>query len=491
VAPTLAPSPTAAPKQGGNLRIISSSAVTILGYPAEMSGPARSNSVVAIERLLEATPEGSPRAGLATEWKVSADLKTITLTLRKGVKFHDGTDFNAQVAKWNMTKAQEGKQEGTEAWDAIDIVDDYTLSIKLKKFQNTLLYYLVGIPGSQISPTAVEKNGLQYARFNPVGTGPFKFVSWEKDVNLKYERFDGYWGQKPYLDRLEYVFISDPTTRLIAFQRGDGEILQPQPKDVAELKAKGSIIIAPGPSALNTLTPDSGNPDSPFANKKVREALEYAVDRVNIAKTLGYGLWEPAYQVIPKDHPTGYDPTLKPREYNPTKAKQLLAEAGFPNGFKTTFILPQNQTSEAWVAAQTNLKEVGIDAPISYVTMASWTNSDLVGWKNGLLNQFMGADVNWRFHLVKFLSPETRRNFSMQKPAAMKDVFDPALAEPDYAKANELTKKIIGVAYEDMTILPLWSQKSIYITQPYVHDTGFLTSGHLFHFSPEKAWMSK
>src|SRR3989304_2906823 len=138
--PRASPTPTATapsgltPKSGGTLRIIAGGTVTNLGYPPEMSGPARSTSVMNIERLMEADTEGRPRAGLATAWEVASDLKTITLTLRKGVKFHDGTDFNAVAAKWNMDRAAAAKQEGTEAWASVDVVDDFTVRIKLNRF---------------------------------------------------------------------------------------------------------------------------------------------------------------------------------------------------------------------------------------------------------------------------------------------------------------------------------------------------------------------
>src|SRR3972149_9766642 len=139
--PRATPTPTAAatvvPKTGGTMRIITGQTTTVLGYPAQMSGPARSVAVATLQTLLEADNEGRTIAGLATSWQIASDMKSITFTLRKGVKFHDGMDFNAIAVKWNLDRMMAAKIEGTEAWDTITVIDDYTFRLNLKRLQNT------------------------------------------------------------------------------------------------------------------------------------------------------------------------------------------------------------------------------------------------------------------------------------------------------------------------------------------------------------------
>src|SRR3989304_1139692 len=122
---------------------------------------------------------------LATDWKISSDAKTLTLSLRKGVKFHDGTDFNAAAVKWNMEKRKAAKLGDYEEVTSIAIIDDYTIQLNLSGFRNTSLVTLWFTGGQIYSPTAYERNGKDWAMWNAVGTGPFKFVSYQKDQLLR------------------------------------------------------------------------------------------------------------------------------------------------------------------------------------------------------------------------------------------------------------------------------------------------------------------
>ena len=128
---------------------------------------------------------------LAESWKVAPDKKSITFVLRKGVKFHDGTDFNAEAAKFNLDALKAGKNPGTEDWGSIDIIDAYTVRINLLKYSNILLSRFGATPGSMVSPTAFKTKGIEWARWNPVGTGPFEFVSFERDASMRYKKFMG------------------------------------------------------------------------------------------------------------------------------------------------------------------------------------------------------------------------------------------------------------------------------------------------------------
>ena len=122
--------------------------------------------------LLREGADGTIYACLATKWELAPDRSYITLTLRKGVKFHDGSDFNASVAKWNLDQLKEGKVSGTNVWTTIDVVDDYTVKVGLSEYSNTIWADLSGGAGRMVSQIAYETNGLDWIRMNPCGTGP-------------------------------------------------------------------------------------------------------------------------------------------------------------------------------------------------------------------------------------------------------------------------------------------------------------------------------
>jgi peptide/nickel transport system substrate-binding protein len=159
-----------------------------------------------MEPLLEGKFIGGYEPRLATEYKLAADGLSINFILRKGVKFHDGTDFNAATVKFNVDAMIKAGKYGTNVLSC-EVVDDYTAKITFAKFKNTNLGTVAGTVIA--SPTAVQKNGEKWAAINAVGTGPFKQVSYEPDVKIRLERFDGYWGQRPTLMPLRVHFIVD------------------------------------------------------------------------------------------------------------------------------------------------------------------------------------------------------------------------------------------------------------------------------------------
>jgi peptide/nickel transport system substrate-binding protein len=451
------------PKYGGVLKIILNRSPLVFGDPAIIRGADYTSAFPAIEPLLRIDKMGSPQPRLITSWEVGPDRKAVTLFLRKGVRFHDGTNFDAKAVKYNLEARKRGKRGGLEKMTSIDVVDDYTVRLAVSRYDSTVLTQLAFAAGLMASPTAIEKNGREWAKTHPVGTGPFQFGKYKRAAYLKYTKFDGYWDKgKPYLDGLEFLYIKDPMTASAAFQAGEAHIfsrVKPE-KTARELEAKGYKINSVV-SGLSTLNGDTANPGSIYADKRVREAIEYAINRGSIAKALGYGFWEALNQLSPSVK-YGYNPDLKGRPYNPEKAKELLTEAGYPNGFQTRIIVPtQFASRDAMVAVKRDLGKVGIVVKLDFVNRGKWYQHKYKGWKDCLMYLFAGVDPMFTQSLHRILSSSIPAYPSTLRPAGWDDFIDGALAADDFQIRKTLTQKAVRLATEEAMVIPLFGTQSV------------------------------
>jgi peptide/nickel transport system substrate-binding protein len=430
---------------------------------------------------------------LATAWQLGPDKKSFTLTLRKNVKFQDGSDFNANVAKFNLDAYISANQSITRTWQSVDVVDDYTVRINLKSFVNTMPGDLASV--YIVSQTAYNTKGLDWLKANPVGTGPFQFVSLTRDVKTVFKKFDNYWQKgKPYLDGIEYHYITDAMTQSLSLQAGDEHVLtQPSISVGADLLAKKFNVLAGGTQAARALVPDGSNADSPYSNLKVRQALDYAIDKDAIAKSLGYGFLKGVHQLA--DPATNaYISNLANRTYNVNKAKQLLAEAGFPNGFKTSIIPNPSIERDAGVAVQGYLAAVGITADVQNVDFPKFVEMRLKGWKNALLIQPMPSSVNFasmpgQFY---FATTSTQLGPSLLKPQALLDLINTALAADTADSQKTLNQQMNQMIFDQAMVIPLYALgQGIFAWSPIVQDAGFCYGSYWPAWHPDDVWMSK
>ncbi len=493
VATSKPPATTAGPQQyGGVLKIIVSGSPLMLGDPPLMTD---SNSIMGsipcLQSLVFSDNAGQMQGVLATDWTIAEDGKSITLNLRKGVKFHDGTDFNAQAAKWNLDRFLASKRSEAAQWDSIEVINDYTIKLKLKSFQNTILNGLEGLAGAMVSPTAGQKNGADWMKLNPVGTGPYKLKNFSRDVTLEYTRFDDYWGGKPYLDGIQFFYIADGTTAQLAFQSGVADVVSTMTDSVTADLLKRGFRMEKRPGAMMNLIPDSKHSTSPFADVKVRQAVSYAIDRQGISNTLGYGLWEVVDQPAIGNHFGRVDNS--PYKYDVAKAKQLLKESGYPNGVKASIISASTFARDPLVAIQAQLAAVGINLELKIVEFAAWNDYVLKGWDNALLWVTQGAtDTNYVAFLDRYYGAKTTRYPVMQKPAGLTDLIDKALATPDFATEKSLCQQAVRMILDDCTAIPVYAGSAAYVMTDKPRDTYFSNlGGSGFRWSAEKAWLSK
>ena len=306
---------------------------------------------------------------LAESYEPGKDGLTYTVKLKKGIKFHDGTDFNAEAVKVNFDRVinPDNKLKRYALYKNIakvDVVDPSTVRFTLKEPFSPFINSLAHPSGVIISPAALRKYGKDIAR-NPVGTGPFKFVEWNQSDYLKVEKFPGYWRKGyPKVDTITFRPVVDNNSRAAMMQTGEAHFTFPVPYEQAEvLKTKPNLVLVAAPSivhrylSMNTL-------QKPFDNVKVRQAINYAINKDALAKVAFSGYAIPAEGVLPKG--VEYAVKLGPWPYDPAKARALLKEAGYPNGFETSLWSAYNHTTAQKVIqfVQQQLAQVGIKASV-------------------------------------------------------------------------------------------------------------------------------
>ncbi len=363
-------------------QILSLDPVQAVGTPAEM---VRRHLY---EGLVYADSQNKIFPSLAEKWEISKDGLTWTFYLRKGVKFHDNTPFTAQAVKKSLDRLLDPSTGSNRRYmftfiDQTKVLNDYTVQIVTKEPKANFLNLLTQSGAYPISPSALDKFGKDIAD-NPCGTGPFRL---QKKVTGEYvilTRFDDYWKGKPKLSEIKFITVPEEATRVNMIENGEADfIVNVPPQDMSRLQADKNITIRRDQSnrvahiGLNVKRP-------PLDNVKVRQALNYGVDRELIIKGACSGLGIPAKSII-APATWGYA-AVSPYKYDPEKAKELLAQAGYPKGFKAKLWTPQGRyfrDKETALAVAGQLKKIGVDLDVEVVDWGQYNKEMRVGFNEG------------------------------------------------------------------------------------------------------------
>ena len=325
------------------------------------------------EGLTRIDETGAVQPDLAQSWDISDDGLTYTFHLHDGVKFHDGTPLTADVVKFSLDRTTaEGSTNGQKqlfaAIDAVDALDPLTVKVTLKHPQGNFLYNLAWGDAEIVAPASAADNAT-----HPIGTGPFKFVDWVKGDHVDLAKNPDYWGTPAKLDKATFKFISDPTAAFAAMMAGDVDAFPnfPAPETLAQFKSDSRFSVVIGTTEGETILA-MNNGKKPFNDLKVRQAMSYAIDRKAIIDGAMFGYGTPIGSHFSPADP-GYVDLTGLYAYNPDKAKELLKEAGYPQGFKVTLKLPPPSYARRGgeIIAQ-QLKAIGVDAQIIPVEWAQW-----------------------------------------------------------------------------------------------------------------------
>jgi peptide/nickel transport system substrate-binding protein len=506
---TPSPTPTATtvmPTSGGTLRIIAGSIPKDLGYGPEKAPSDSFQMIPVLEHLCEwGSTNGELVGVLATSWETSQADETITWHLRSGVKFSDGETFNAEALRWNVQfNIDHMSGTGTNLIDSLEVKDDLTLVMHMKSFdwqtvQNLGLTQPISpksylTAGGTIPSGSDDEASVEWARANCIGTGAFTVSEWVRDDHITFVKNPNYWQPgKPYLDKIIMKAIPDPMVAAAALQAGEADMWADTSSmnDILQLKDKFTLV--PGPGMFIVMLFSDVDETNPLHDVRVREAIEYAIDRPTIAKTLGQGMFEPLTQMAPMSSP-GYIPGFDPRPYNVDKAKQLLADAGYPNGLTIKILgASGGNTNDAMALFKYDLGLAGITVEPDIADLGRYFGAlfgrDKGGWDD-LCYTASGINPDGSDLFVHYgPNPMTFATPNIWKSQAFIDLCNAAI-DPKYNNAVEAAPAIqaaLKQASEDCLFIPLWRTYEASVVWPYVHTEYPKIHGIIWH--PENDWM--
>lgn len=417
-------------------------------------------------------PQVNMYLDLAKSCEISNDGREYIFSLREGVKFHHGKELDSGDVKYSIERVMNPATRSPRAFahryiDSVTIIDKYHLKIRLKEPFGPFLATLT-IQTCPIIPTGWEPTGMKPAP----GTGPFVFKSFVPNEATELTRFDQYWefdektgDRLPYLGGIHIKKIVDETVRWIALRTGDLDYINLPPRKVVldELKkpTPGVVTVMPQPVAYVAIIFNTSKP--PFDNKKVRQAVAYAIDKKEFIQAAYWGLGEPVNNQAFSSRSRMYAP-VKDREADLGKARQLLAEAGYPTGFKTEFLTFSDATYvDGCNAAVGQLRKVGIEASIKMIDRAPFFESMRKGeYAVGFRGDSERLDPDDAYYLWLHSGEINKNNWSRYSNQELDRLLEQGRTKlrweerlPIYQKVIEIVKDDLPILYLSKSIIPL------------------------------------
>jgi peptide/nickel transport system substrate-binding protein len=375
-----APAAQKQPKQGGTLNVaINKDMVLMNPLIATKSIDEQVRSVM-FEPLLGIDLQGKIQPYLAESWDVSPDGKTYTFKLRKGVKFHDGTEMTAEDVKFVIDYTLEPKN-GAYGYtllsmvEGAQVVDPYTLKVQLKFVSPAFLSNIAWIKAFSVVPKGSIEPGVDKPASFPPGTGPFKFSQWLPGQQITLERHADYWGHKALVDKVVMKPVKDDSVRFTALRSGDVDIVQTAPMEWSRQVLDGkvpNVRVVEAPYA-DFRRLEFNVTSAPFDNRALRLAVAYAVDKKEILSAAFYGFGTPGDQKYPNGH-FWYVEGIPSETLDLDKARAYLREAGY-SGQPLSIMVEQGVATEAQASTlQAQLRRVGVDAKIDLIEYGTYTD---------------------------------------------------------------------------------------------------------------------
>jgi len=446
------------PKRGGTLTVGIQDDSQTLDPIASVQWSERQMLFLIFDTLVTLGPDFSVHPLLADSWETSADGKRITLHLHPGVKFQDGTEFDATAVKWNLDHRMDpatgsAQRKQLAAIDSVEVIDKTTVALNLKKPFPPLMASLADRPGIMVSPTAVQKYGKDFGS-HPVGTGPFVFHEWVRGSHVTLDRNENYWqAGHPYLDHIILTDIASTTTGLQRLVTGEIDfVAELQPRDVQLVQNNPDIKLNPIKDGQWFSLQWHWN-EPPFNNPNLRKAIAYALDR----KRINDILWNGQATLANGPTPPGlwWSPPDMGYEYNPAKAKELLAAGGIAPGTKITLSDPSNNVyRQIDQLVKEQLDAVGLNVQLQPVDYDQFYQLTLDRKLNFVSMQWtQRADPDGLLYIL-FHSKGTANSTGYNNPEVDK-LLDDARLVSDPAKRKEMYDQVHKDLSEDLPYVPI------------------------------------
>ncbi len=431
-----------------------------------MSAPAATVAEHMVENLIYLDVDGEMQPALAESWEAAEDGMSWYLYLREGVQFHDGTPFNAEAVKYNLDRFLGVDDPDSAAVFAfllgevseVEVVDEYTVQIHLENPFAPIVSHLSHSFIGMHSPDSLEALDEDEFAEAPVGTGPFTFASWDRGNEIVMERNDDYWGEVPQLDSVTFKFVPEGSSRVIMLETGEVHaIMAVPPTDIDRLEGEPEIDVV-HQTSVRVLYLGFNMEEEVFEDVRVRQALNYAVDKNAIIDTLFQGVGEPSTApIVPAIF--GYK-QVGPYEYDQDRARELLEEAGYGDGLEVELYHPTGrypQDDTVVEAVQAMLAEVGVDARLTTYDWGTYLDTVIVtpdeaehdiymlGWGTVTLDADYGLYA--LFHSTQW--PPYGNNVSYYADDEVDALLDEARITPERDVREDLYHQIIEILWED------------------------------------------
>ena len=482
------------PRRGGTLRVSMTYNPAALDPMTGRNAPDFNTLLAIYDGLIDLDPPTlQPKPGLAKgfTWK---DPTTLVLDLEQNVTFHDGTKFDAEAVKFNLDRyradARSNVKPDCSTIDRVDVTGPHQVAIHLNRPNSSLPTILADRPGLMVSPTAIQKAVGGNIDRAPVGTGPFRFVSWQDNDRIVLTRNENYWRPGlPYLDGLTLRIINEQPTGLRSVIASENDMainIDVQLKTVAD--RAGNLVARLVPTTffwgayINFAKP-------PLDNLKVRQALAWGIDREAMNKAIALGLDTPGNGVLPKEHWACDPATFNMYGYDPDKAHKLLAEAGYPDGVDVPMIGWSDQTAmQRQEVAMAQLAKAGIRVQL---TPASPQDSSIMFFgpqkKGSARMSGMGGYADPSQQYDNLLSKDAYYNAGRIELPGYRDLINATQATDDLAARKAAFAKLQRFVIENALVLTFLFQTNLMIAQKSVQGvTVDLTNKPRFH----TAWLA-
>jgi glutathione transport system substrate-binding protein len=473
---------------GGTLYFGLSGEPSTLDSTINAGTPARTIRLAIHRGLVNYGPDGKLSQELAQSYDVSPDALTYTFKLRDA-KFHDGSPVTAQDVKASIERITAADSKATYRNElgvikSIETPDAKTVKLTLSKPFVPLVHYLA-LPESAIVPAAWIKDHGKDPNAAPIGAGPFKFSAWERGRELTVEKFDGYYKKgKPHLDDVHYVFYADENTRVNALKSSDVDIIDYVPwKDAASIEADSNLKLASTTGPFMML--QFNTKFEPFSKPEVRQAVSYAIDRATVINTAFNGRGTPLFGIA---IPEGYMGYSKEKanffKHDVAKAKELLAKAGYPNGFEARLLSTaqygfHNNTA---VAVQAELAKIGIKAKLDLPDWSGRIAKNNAGDYDFLVAGTAGdiADPDWLSNFFYGGQQLVRLNNSAYfNDQGINDLLDKGRVTLDTTEREKIYGQFVDRALEQSPfVFLMWRDQSFGLNKKvkgFTNIPGFLT----------------